>query len=122
MQQLSKHFKRSEFACHCGCGYDTVDAELLQVLQELREHFNQPINIVSGARCKIHNALVGGATNSQHLYAKAADIKVNSIEPSAVADYLESKYPNCYGIGRYVSWTHIDVRSGPPARWKKGVL
>ncbi|EAS4214514.1 serine/threonine protein kinase, partial [Salmonella enterica] len=25
---ISKYFKRSEFACKCGCGQDTVDAEL----------------------------------------------------------------------------------------------
>jgi uncharacterized protein YcbK (DUF882 family) len=69
----------------------------------------------------MHNALVGGAADSQHLYGKAADIRVEDVDPATVADCLEDKHPDRYGIGRYQTWTHIDVRSGPPARWRKGV-
>lgn len=115
---LNKYFKRREFACKCGCGTSTVDAELLQVITDVREHFGVPVVINSGHRCFKHNANVGGAANSQHLTGKAADIRVTGVAPSAVASYLETKYPTKFGIGRYNSFTHIDVRDGK-ARWGK---
>ena len=58
MGKISKHFKREEFACKCGCGFDVVDVELLEVLEELRELCGQPITINSACRCKNHNQSV----------------------------------------------------------------
>ncbi len=110
-------FKRSEFECKCGlCLFDTVDAELLCVLDDLRIHFKKPTIINSGHRCAKRNKKEGGSSKSQHLIAKAADVRVKSIPAHKVADYLEEKYPGRYGIGRYLGRTHIDVREGC-ARW-----
>lgn len=113
---LNKYFKRKEFACRCGCGTSTVDAELLQVVTDVREHFGVPVVITSGHRCAKHNANVGGAKNSMHLTGKAADIKVQGVIPYRVWSYLTARYPNKYGIGSYPNFTHIDVRDGC-ARW-----
>lgn len=114
---VSEHFRRSEFACRCGCGFDAADAELLDVLEYVRRCFgNVPITITSGCRCQDHNAKVGGAPDSQHTKGKAADIKVRYTPPDAVARLLEDKYKGRYGIGRYDGWTHIDVRQNE-ARW-----
>jgi uncharacterized protein YcbK (DUF882 family) len=117
MGDLSNDFSRREFACKCGCGADTIDAGTLKVLQDLRYHFLQPVTVNSGHRCRTYNRKVGGAANSQHLTGRAADVTVMGIHPSHVADYFERTYPNMYGIGRYATFTHIDTRSGPPARW-----
>ncbi|EAW5910815.1 serine/threonine protein kinase [Salmonella enterica] len=113
---ISKYFKRKEFSCRCGCGQDTVDAELLAILEDVREHFGKPVIINSANRCPTHNKRVGGASNSTHLRSIASDIVVKGVSPSAVYDYLDSKYPSKYGIGKYNSFTHIDVR-GYRARW-----
>lgn len=118
MGDISKHFDRREFACSCRCGFDAVDAELLAVLEGIREHFGQPVSITSGCRCEAHNRAVGGETRSQHMLGKAADIHVRSTAPKLVFDYLHSKYPAQYGIGQYTSWVHIDVREGC-ARWSR---
>jgi len=112
------NFSRKEFACSCGCGFDTIDYELLEVLEDVRAYFDSPVYINSGCRCISHNHKVGGSTHSQHLYGKASDIVVKDIDADVVADYLESKYQSIYGIGRYNGRTHIDVRSGK-ARWDK---
>ena len=114
----SKYFKRKEFACKCGCGFSTVDAELLQVLEEAREDLG-PIVISCGARCPEHNAAVGGADGSKHKLGLAADIYVvgNRVPHEEVQEYFLNKYPNQYGIGRYNTFTHIDVRPEGPARW-----
>jgi len=116
MGDLSKHFNRSEFACSCGCGSDTVDAELISVLEEIRTHFERPVVINSGVRCEKHNAGIGGAPKSKHVVSKAADIDVVGIDPFDVYQYLNFKYPEKYGIGKYSNWTHIDVRPNK-ARW-----
>ena len=116
MSLQSEFFTRSEFACRCGCGGDAVDAELLKVLEDIRRHFNRPVNVNSGYRCITHNRRSGGKDSSQHLLGKAADIEVSGVSPGDVRDYLYHKYPDRYGIGAYLDFTHIDVRSNK-ARW-----
>ena len=111
------NFSRDEFACKCGCGYDPIDAELLAVLQDLRDTFSSAVHITSGCRCKEYNKRIGGSTGSQHILGKAADIWVKDTKPEDVHEYLIEKYDGKYGIGLYNSWVHVDVRNGP-ARWK----
>jgi uncharacterized protein YcbK (DUF882 family) len=110
-------FKRSEFACKCGCGFDTVDYELIEVLNDIRTHFKTPVIINSGCRCEDHNRAVGGSSNSQHLYGRAADIVVLDVAPQEVYDFVDSKYFGL-GLGLYSNWVHIDTRTNGPARWK----
>ncbi len=114
MGDLSRNFSRSEFACKCGCGFDTVDAELVNMLEQVREHFGQPITITSGCRCPDHNDTVGGKA-SQHLKGRAADFKVKATSAQVVQDYCDEAFPDG-GVGRYSTWTHIDSR-GVKARW-----
>lgn len=116
--KVSPHFAREEFACHCGCGFAAVDVGLLTVLESLRDHFNAPVAVVSGCRCEAHNQSQGGAPQSYHVKGMAADIKVQGIDPAAVADWLEAQFPHTCGIGRYPTWTHIDVRP-TKARWQQ---
>jgi uncharacterized protein YcbK (DUF882 family) len=114
---LSKNFSRQEFKCKCGlCDYDTVDAELVTVLQSLREHFDKPITITSGNRCPLHNSTVGGSKSSYHIRGRAADIQVKDMSPVIVQGYLKSIYIDKFGIGSYASFTHIDTRSNA-GRW-----
>lgn len=118
MGDLSKNFSRYEFACHCGCGFNAADTELLKVLQTLRDDLDTVIEVTSGCRCHKHNASLNGSTSSFHIKALASDIAVYDYPPDKVADYLEQKYPNKYGIGRYPTHTHVDVRP-TRARWGK---
>ncbi|EJV6228549.1 DUF882 domain-containing protein [Salmonella enterica] len=113
---ISKYFKRKEFACKCGCGQDTVDAELLAILEDVREHFGKPVIINSANRCPAHNKRVGGASKSVHLTGKAADIVVKGVAPDIVHAYLTAKYSGKYGIGKYKTFTHVDSRS-KESRW-----
>ena len=113
---LSRHFKRREFACSCGCGFDTIDAQTLEILDAVRGHFGRPVIVTSAARCPDHNRAVGGASNSQHLYGRAADIQVQDHPPMAVADFIEERFPHA-SLGRYLTFTHVDTRADGPARW-----
>ncbi len=114
-ERLSPHFTRKEFACKCGCGYDRISMVLVGKLENIRTHFGRPVTINSGCRCKKHNAAVGGESASRHLTGDAADITVEGVPPSKVADYAEKINPSG-GVGRYKTFTHIDTR-GRKARW-----
>jgi uncharacterized protein YcbK (DUF882 family) len=119
MGDLSKHFSRHEHACNCGCGFDTVDTELNFVLQvDLRYHYNKAVTIDSGCRCPAWNKEEEGAEDSQHLWGKAADVRVADTSPLAVYTYLNEIYPDKYGLGLYNNFTHIDVRPDK-ARWNR---
>lgn len=114
---ISTHFDRSEFACKCGCGFDTVDIELIDVLERVRSFFNAPVTINSACRCPAHNESVGGSPKSQHLFGRAADIVVSGVNPTTVYSYINGRHPNEFGLGSYDTFTHIDSRSDGPARW-----
>jgi hypothetical protein len=113
------NFKKSEFACKCGkycSGHPVkVDEDLLVMLTKVRNHFGKAVHITSAIRCKQHNKNVGGASNSQHLYGTACDIKVSGVLPSVVYAYCNTINLNG-GVGKYNTFTHIDTRKGR-SRW-----
>ena len=114
--RLSSNFKVKEFACQDGSDPIFIDSELVSVLQKIRTHFGKAVTITSAYRTPNHNKNVGGTTYSQHLYGKAADIKVQGIAPKEVAKYVETLLDEG-GIGIYNTFTHIDVRS-TKSRWQ----
>lgn len=114
--KLSTNFCVKEFACQDGSDPIFIDSELVSVLQKIRNHFGKPVTITSAYRTPEHNISVGGTTYSQHLYGKAADIKVKGISPTYVAAYAEKLLSKEGGIGIYKTFTHIDVRDYK-ARW-----
>lgn len=116
-KKLSTNFKVKEFACTDGSDPIFIDSDLVNVLQKIRNHFGKSITITSAYRTPAKNKAVGGETYSQHLYGKAADIKVNGVAPKKVAAYAETLLKNKGGIGTYGTFTHIDTRT-TKARWK----
>lgn len=114
MGDLSRNFNRSEFACKCQCGQDTVDSELLNILQSVRDKFG-PVVITSANRCESHNAKEGGSKNSQHLRSRAADIQLCNVVYQDVVDFIAEEFPDT-GIGAYSGFIHVDSR-GTRARW-----
>jgi uncharacterized protein YcbK (DUF882 family) len=116
--KISKHFSREEFACKCGCGFAVVDVKLLEVLEAVREYFDQPVTITSACRCDNHNKSVGGSDNSKHKLGIAADIIVKDTQAELVQSFLYHHVPYSCGIGAYKKFTHIDVRNDA-ARWKE---
>ena len=110
------YITRDDFACKCGCGFDTYDFETREVLKEVERWFGKSVHITSGCRCDKHNKYIGGVELSKHKEAKAADIWVEDTTPDAVYEYLDKLYPDRYGVGKYRTFTHIDTRADR-ARW-----
>ena len=104
------NFKVIEFACHDGSDEIKIDSDLVLSLQQIREHFNAPVNIHSAYRTKEYNKEIDGAPRSQHIYGKAADFDVNGIAPLTIAQYAEAECQYINGIGLYTWGCHIDTR------------
>ena len=123
--KLTKNFDSKEFDCKDGTPAKGSDLENVKVLasnlQVLRDHLGKPITITSGYRTVSHNAKQQGSSPvSQHLYGRAADIKVAGMTPRQVANEIEKLIASGKmrqgGIGVYPTFTHYDIR-GTKARW-----
>ena len=123
---MTKNFKIHEFACKCGCDMpDEVYSRVIKLaveLQKLRDIFDVPFTPTSAYRCPEHNRRIGGVRNSQHLLGFAADLQIPGVEPEEVAGMIESLMGSgdilMGGVGRYNTFTHMDIR-GRRARWNK---
>lgn len=111
------HFKVKEFACP-HCGKIKIDINLLVKLEELRKAVgNKPLVITSGYRCPTHNRNVGGASRSQHIYGKAADISHHNIGRALLERHADRIFANGgVGLGGN-NIVHVDTRNGR-ARWR----
>ena len=115
-KKLSTNFRVKEFACTDGSDPIFIDSELVNVLQKIRTHFGKSVTITSAYRTPTKNKACGGSTYSQHLYGRAADVKISGVSPKKVAAYAETLLKNKGGIGTYSTFTHIDVRE-TKSRW-----
>jgi hypothetical protein len=71
--RCSKHFFFREWRSK-GNGCIKVDRRLVRGLEKYRALVGHPIRIVSGYRDPAYNKRVGGASQSQHMHGRAADL------------------------------------------------
>tara|TARA_X000000950_G_scaffold289460_1_gene413744 strand:- start:5496 stop:6011 length:516 start_codon:yes stop_codon:yes gene_type:complete len=125
-QSLSASFSLYEFNCKdknktpVPKKYLNNIKELAKNLEIIRAKFNKPIQIISGYRTPEYNKSIGGATKSQHMLGKAADIRINGVTSKEIKEVIlklinEGKISQG-GVGSYPSFVHYDVR-GVKARW-----
>lgn len=123
--QITKNFKLSELEFHDKIPPELIAnaIELLESLQVIRDHFQKPIIIISGYRSPARNEVVGGAKKSQHMEAKAADIKIAGIPTEEIYNRIDKLMNQgkikTGGLGFYPSqgFVHYDIR-GVKARWQ----
>lgn len=77
----------------------------MDALQCARDQVGRPFHILSGHRCSLHNARVGGAPLSQHLKL-AVDIALTGHAPQALYEAL--KEAGFQGFGFYTHFIHAD--------------
>ena len=126
MGDLTRNFSIKEFACKDGSvvlkNYQSNVKKLATNLQVLRDHIGQRIHVNSGYRTPSYNKKVGGASQSQHLYAKAVDIRAQTKTPKKLHSIIEKLISGGKmaqgGLGLYSTFVHYDVR-GYKARWQK---
>lgn len=118
MGDLSKHFGRSEFACKCGCGTMSVSPALLEKLDRIRDTLGCPLTVISGCRCRTHNAAEGGKPQSAHITTtwtpgRAADIAM--VDDKVRSDFLRLALQEFQRVGVAKTFVHVDVADDLPA-------
>ena len=114
--ELSDHFRLIEFASGDGADVLLISHELIDGLEALRIWAGAPVRINSGYRSPPHNAAIGGVPNSRHTKGLASDVDVMGKTPAEVATWAEDN--GFGGVGRYNTFTHVDVFS-ENRRWDK---
>lgn len=108
------NFEPAEFACrHCGETYHWP--EFLDKIQAVRRELGKPIIVLSGHRCSLHNARVGGAPLSEHLKL-AVDISIVGHDRARLLQACRNA--GFTGFGFYQTFLHIDL--GRPRHWWSG--
>jgi len=77
---------------------------LKTALNEIAAHYNKPVEVASGHRAN-------GRRGSMHRHCMAADIRIEGVDPMALATYAKT-VPGINGVGSYRSTDliHVDVR------------
>lgn len=94
--------------------------ELAEQLEAIRATVKRPIKITRALHSEAQNAAVGGATRSQHLFGRAADIQISGYTPSEVKQVIERLIEEGKikegGLSAYANHVHYDTR-GTKTRW-----
>lgn len=129
------NYSVTEGSCSCGCGArmgEDIVLALQAFISILRRTYGAPVRhlVTSGARCKAHNAEVGGSPTSQHLEGKACDgvfqwhsgatwIPIDIIDLGTLA-----RKSGLFGGVGYIEYErgghhfiHLDVRPGSTVFW-----
>ena len=113
-----RYWTREEFRCRCGeyhapyCNGFPVepDQTLVELADDVREHFGRPGIRSSGIRCKQHNAdQANAAANSRHLYGKALDFRIQGKTSGEVLAYVQTRPGVHYAYAIDDSYVHMDV-------------
>ncbi len=93
-----RDFARAEFGCKCGFYHEPycdgfpaeMDERVVRLAQQCRSHFGRPGHIVSGLRCRQHNADSGGVANSQHMDGTACDLRIEGVSAGELLGYIQT--------------------------------
>ena len=124
--QLSKNFELKELVYSQSAtrlGINNEPSEVIienlkvlvtNVLQPLRDLLHVPIIISSGYRCEELNRAIGGASQSEHMLGRAADITVPGMSNKSLADVIAGKLKFNQLIlefyradNPYYGWVHV---------------
>lgn len=111
---VSTHFKVSEFACKDGSSKVLIDLDLIPIIERLREYVETGVTINSAYRTSSYNKKVGGASSSYHLYGRALDIPFKNSYKNLVSRDKMCAFFNTLGVKgiiKYGSFVHIDTRT-----------
>lgn len=103
-----KHFKKEEFTCKCGCGFNNMEFQIIKMLDDARDFAQIPFKINCGCRCEKHNKEVGGVEKSSHCDGLAVDISALS----GAYKYMIVGSLFIVGFKRiliYDSFIHVDI-------------
>lgn len=120
----SKYFSFKELECKDGiCKEQFMNDQFLDMLDEVRELYGQPILVTSAFRCAHHQNTLRqkgyetASGTSSHEQGIAADIRPTTMEfMPQLLGAVQQVFKN-YSIGVASGFIHVDSRPGGPRRW-----
>ena len=108
-----QYFTPRECKCKCGKYCDGFpvqpDRMLLEVADDVRDHFGAAMIPTSVVRCEKHNAAVGGVSGSRHKLGKAMDFYIPGFTSAQILDYVNDHPAVRYAYAIDDSCVHMDV-------------
>lgn len=113
-----EEFLRSQTAARLGITLEVPPALMpnLQrlvttLLDPIRARLRTPVHVSSGYRNEVVNRLVGGAYNSAHMNARAADISVPGMTARQLAVFIrDMALPDMHKcILEFGQWVHVSI-------------
>lgn len=111
--KATPNFKWAEFASK-RTGRVFIAEYLVEMCQYIRTKVGGPVVINSAYRDVVHNAAVGGAPDSYHVYGMAVDVSAIPYGADRIIRAARD-YGWRGGLGRYSSFVHFDL--GPERTW-----
>ena len=68
--------------------------------------------MVSGLRCKQHNANEGGVANSQHMYGEAIDLRITGVSADQLLAFVKQQPSTRYAYKINATNVHFDIQKG----------
>lgn len=141
VKKCAPSFRPEEFACDCGrcSGYPSYMKQVeLRNLQTIRNHYDRPMIVTSGLRCRAsNNSSVGSIQNSLHLVGRACDFYMHGVTDTLYnrkafinwakripyTHYIYGNGINSNGYSVYAPYmgnaVHYDVNKAPVQKTKK---
>lgn len=120
----SPHLTWKELACKDGTPYPAVwrpsrAVTLAAEFEAVRALVGRPVRIGSAYRTPAHNKAIGGAARSQHVEGRALDLyPPTGVSVQQLYDLVRARAREeasaIYGIGKYPTFVHMDVRPPRP--------
>jgi uncharacterized protein YcbK (DUF882 family) len=98
-----------------------IERNILQLaieLDKIREEWGSPVIVTSWYRPIAVNRAVGGASGSQHIFGRAADIKPSNGDLLRFQGWLDQNWFGALGYGAKKGFVHLDMRNGKG--WRSG--
>ncbi|RFC63174.1 DUF882 domain-containing protein [Fulvimarina endophytica] len=95
---------------------DCFPGQLVGMISAIERRFGQRVVVTSGYRSPEHNRRVRGASRSQHMACKAADIVIPNTNHLEVAAFVRSLRGRG-GVGTYCHTKAIHIDVGPERDW-----
>ncbi len=88
------------------------------IFQPLRDHFDTPIAVTSGFRCKELNSAIGGSRTSQHMSGEALDLDADvygGVTNAQIFDFIATRLEFDqliweFGDDDEPAWVHVSLK------------
>jgi len=102
------YFKPYELRCQ-HCGQQGVKPDFLEIINQIREDWGQPLRVNSAYRCRNHPIEYRKPSVGTHTYGTAVDLDIPASLHYTFLQLVFTKHPVIQGIGIALTYIHLDI-------------